>query len=228
MRASQRIEHDLTLLKRHHGVVAAVDEEHRSPDSIDMPDGGNGVQGRVAVARNTPEAIPIAGRIPVLDATSVIPPQQPRQVGDSRDRDGTPIYRRLQRYAGERGIAALARPYDAHLRRIYDSLLGQTADAIGQVRLHLAAPLSEASLEQLHRRRQRRRRACRPGCVRTPSATRPAISRRPLYSGAGHRGSAAPPGRWLRRASPSDRGMTPRAGEYPPVAPAARIHRPFA
>jgi len=52
--ALHRVQHHLTLLKRHHGVIAAMDEQQRNIDGVDAFDGRKGIEQRICATGYAP------------------------------------------------------------------------------------------------------------------------------------------------------------------------------
>src|SRR3569833_478924 len=127
----QRIEHDLTLLKWHHGVVAPVDEEYRYSDAIEMFDGRNRIQYGIRAARDAPETIPVTSYVTRVLPTPAFPSQHPRQVGNPGHRDRAAIDIRIQRYTCKSRVAAIAGSDDTDFCRVDNAFLDQVANAVG-------------------------------------------------------------------------------------------------
>ena len=139
----ERVRHQLALLVAHHGVVLAMDQQDGCGHGIDVLDRGDGLQGGIVGAGDAQVAIVVLLRLAVLGVagTYVDRSEHARQIRDPGDRHGAAIDRRIQGRAGKRRIPSVTGAYDADAFRVDDSLLGQIADAIRKVGLHLPSPL---------------------------------------------------------------------------------------
>src|SRR6185437_13007607 len=125
-----------------HRIVAAVDQQHRYVDCVEVFDRGDAVQEWVGWTADYQEPVPIAQgpfgaiRFDIL--------QHAFEVRNAGHGYGATVHPGVDCDAGKRGIPAVAATGDADPGRIRHSLPHEVAHAVREVGLHLSPPLTEA------------------------------------------------------------------------------------